>query len=119
MDPERRRWSALTVIALVLGACGMLPATAEAPSECGFPEGAALSYAGETSLAALGVSRDNSGDGDLARIFVTRDAVPYWGSLPNTPDGPPTVADHRQYCAIHREWLRIGGVADDWAPPAP
>jgi hypothetical protein len=101
----------------VLAGCGLPVVRAQAPAECGFPEHAALAYAGESSLAALGLGTSSSDDHDIGRIFVTRDRIPFTGSLPMTPTGPAVVPDQRQYCALYGEALSLGGVPDDWAAP--
>jgi hypothetical protein len=111
------RWSRLLSVVIALGGCGLPASTARAPAECGFPDGASLAFAGETSLAALGLDTGSSGDHAIGRIFVTRDRIPFTGSLPNTPAGPAVVPDQRQYCALYRETVSLGGVPDDWTVP--
>lgn len=101
----------------VLAGCGLPVVSAQAPAECGFPEYAALAYAGESSLAALGLGTNSRDDHEIGRIFVTRDRIPYAGSLPMTPTGPAVVPDQRQYCALYGETLSLGGVPDGWAAP--
>lgn len=109
-------WPGLLFVAMALSGCG-LPATIHAPSACGFPERAALAYAGETSLAALGLGTDSSSDQAIGRIYVTRDRIAFAGSLPMTPTGPAVVPDQRQYCAVYDDALSLGGVPDDWLAP--
>jgi hypothetical protein len=50
-------------------------------------------------------------------VYVTRDRVPFSGSIPNTPRGPAHIPDQRQYCAVWGDRLSIGGVADEWVAP--
>jgi hypothetical protein len=69
--------SRLVVFAfLALTGCGQPPGlTQEAPEACGFPDGAALSYAGRSTTAALNVQEvvgDPLSD-DPADIYITRD----------------------------------------------
>jgi hypothetical protein len=57
-----------------LTGCSLLPGQ-EAPDACGFPDETALSYAGRSTTAALGVQAE-AGDvmsDDLADIYITRD----------------------------------------------
>lgn len=59
---------------LLLTGCGAFPGQ-EAPERCGFPDGTALSYAGRSTTAALGVQEvvgDPMSD-DPADIYITRD----------------------------------------------
>jgi hypothetical protein len=119
VDLGRPRWLALFVACLVLSGCGVLPSDASAPAECGFREGTVLAYAGETSLAALGLGTNSSGDHAIGRILVTLERIPFTGSRPNTPAGPAVVPDQRQYCALYAESTSLGGVPDDWSVPRP
>jgi hypothetical protein len=65
---------------LALGGCGIATGPvavdgSEAPEACGFPDGAALSYAGRSTTAALGVQEvvgDPMSD-DPADIYITRE----------------------------------------------
>ena len=65
---------ATLVSLLALSGCGAV-AGPEAPQACGFPDGAALSYAGRSTTSALGV-QEGVGDpmsDDPADIYITRD----------------------------------------------
>jgi hypothetical protein len=59
---------------LALTGCGLLSGP-EAPEDCGFPDGTALSYAGRSTTAALGVQQvvGDPMSNDLADIYITRD----------------------------------------------
>jgi hypothetical protein len=107
----------LLAAVILLAGCGLPVVSVRAPAECGFPEDAALAYAGESSLAALGLGTNSSDDQAIGRIFVTRDRIPFTGSLPMTPTGPAVVPDQRQYCSVYDDTLSLGGVPDDWAAP--
>lgn len=109
----------LLVAVIVLAGCGLPVVSVRAPAECGFPADAALAYAGESSLAELGLGTESSLDHAISRIFVTRDRIPFTGSLPMTPTGPAVVPDQRQYCALYGESLSLGGVPDGWKAPGP
>jgi hypothetical protein len=119
---RRRRALASSLGALLaasLSACGWLPSE-EAPPGCAFPDGAALSFAGETSLAALGLADGSNFDNRIGRIYVSRDKLPYTGSIPIGVDGPVAVPDVRQYCALYADDISaLGGVPDGWSPPRP
>ena len=117
MNVSRAQWAFLASAVFVLAGCGVPYARAHAPTECGFPEGTTLAYSGETSLAALGLGTNSSGDHAIGRIFVTNDRIPFTGSLPMTPTGPAVVPDQRQYCAIYRDSTSLGGVPDGWTTP--
>jgi len=62
--------------------CGLIhadlaPALAEAPTDCGFPDGTVLAFAGRSTTALLGV-QEIPGDPmsvEPADIYITRDAV--------------------------------------------
>jgi len=72
MDPRL----ALAVALVALAGCGLFVGQ-EAPEDCGFPDGTALSFAGRTTTAALDV-QEVVGDPmshELADIYVTRDAL--------------------------------------------
>jgi hypothetical protein len=60
---------------LLLSGCTTLSSGQEAPESCGFADGTALSYAGRSTTAALGV-QEVVGDpmsNDPADIYITRD----------------------------------------------
>jgi hypothetical protein len=105
-----------------IAGCGFLQSAA--PLDCGFPDGTDLAFAGRTSLRQLALGDDSRlGDGrstaDLVgMVYVTRDPIPYAGSLPAGAHPPP---DQRAYCAIYDEDAGIisafGGVPVDWVPP--
>lgn len=62
---------------LFLTGCGMLPTGQEAPESCEFLDGTALSYAGSSTTAVLGVQEvmgDPMSD-DPADIYITRGRV--------------------------------------------
>jgi hypothetical protein len=119
MHASRLPRARLLIAFVVLTGCGLASTSVHAPPECGFPEGTAFAYAGETSLTALGLATNSSGDHAIGRIFVTRDRIPFTGSLPYTPAGPGVVPDQRQYCALYGESTSLGGVPDDWGVPRP
>jgi len=76
-----RNCFAIVLTIAVLTGCGTLPGR-EAPEQCGFPAGTALSYAGRSTTSALNVQEvvaDPMSD-DLADIYVTRDKFD-WGDL--------------------------------------
>jgi hypothetical protein len=117
------RSSLIAILAASTAGCAWL-SPPEAPAGCGFPDGAALSFAGEASLNDLGlgegtiVAAGAITDASVGMIYVTRDAIPFAGSVPITPNGPAVVRDFRQYCADYGDAMALGGVPDDWTPPA-
>lgn len=73
-DGEVGNTTLAAFICLLLTGCGLTP-SAEAPEVCGFPESAALFFAGRSTTSALGVQEvvgDPMSD-DPADISVTRD----------------------------------------------
>ena len=115
----RSRLPALLIGVFLLAGCVLPTRSVQAPVDCGFPDRAALAYAGESSLEALGLGTNSSGDDEIGRVFVTRDRVPFTGSLPMTPAGPAFVQNQRQYCALYDDSVTLGGVPDDWTAPLP
>ena len=118
--PQRQalRWSLAATVALGLAACGWLTPQ-PAPLECGFPEGTALAFSGETTLAQLRLDEQSNFAQRVGQIYVTRDKIPFTGSVPMTPNGPAVVPDFRHYCALLGDGATvIGGAPDDWAPPS-
>jgi hypothetical protein len=108
------------LLALAIAGCTLLP-DRTTPAGCGFPEDAPLAFAGDASLAELGLGVGDGGavtDATIGMIYVTRDPVPFTGSIPMTPNGPADVPDFRQYCADYGDVMSLGGVPDDWTPPA-
>ena len=72
--PVGRNHLAIAFAFLLFTGCVTLPAQQEAPNSC-FPEGTALSYAGRSTTAALGV-QEVVGDPmsfEPADIYITRD----------------------------------------------
>ncbi len=110
-------WSLAAAAAVGLAACGWLTPQ-PAPIECGFPEGTVLAFAGETTLAQLQLDEQSNFDDRVGQIYVSRDKLPFSGSVPITPNGPAVVPDFRQFCALYGDDATlIGGAPDDWAPP--
>lgn len=111
-------WSLAATVAVGLAACGWMTPQ-PAPPGCGFPEGTVLAFAGEATLAQLQLDEQSNFDDRVGQIYVSRDKLPFSGSLPDTPNGPPVIPDFRQFCALYGENATVmGGVPDDWAPPS-
>lgn len=114
------RVGAICVVAAVAAAgsgCGVLPIGV---AQCRFPAGAPLAFEGRASLRQLGLGEGDP-DADLVGMaYVTRDPVPYSGSLPVGARPPP---DQRAYCVIYDDGADVlsahGSVPMDWLPPAP
>jgi hypothetical protein len=70
--------TALLGIGILLAGCGLLGVGTEAPPECGFPDGTALSFAGRSTTDTLGVSEapGTAMSREPADIYITRDAFP-------------------------------------------
>jgi hypothetical protein len=121
--PGRLRTASIAIVAASTAGCAWL--SPEAPAGCGFPDGTALSFAGEASLTDLGlgerdiVAAGAITDATVGMIYVTKDAIPFSGSVPDTPNGPAIVPEFRQYCADFGDAMKMGGVPDDWSPPPP
>lgn len=96
--------------------CGWLSGP-EAPSTCQFPDGAPLAFAGEATLNELGLGDGSNFDDRIGQIYVSRDPLPFTGSIPYVPGDPVVVPDHRQVCALYDDASSISSVPDDWTPP--
>ena len=101
-----------TLLALVLASgagCGLLPPLAEAPPECGFPDGTALAFAGVATPDELGLESFSA----TARGWLYVTAAP----VPRLRAGG---GEDRMAC---RPWSWAGGppemipVPPDWVPP--
>ena len=108
------RWSRSPAVVVLLVSAGCaalnpLPSHGEAPADCLFPPGTELAFAGESTLAELGLDGEHP---DLrARFYVTAEAVDQEG----LGDGFP---QHRRYCALTGGGAGFSGpVPLDWQPP--
>ncbi|HEX6655368.1 MAG TPA: hypothetical protein VF153_04060 [Candidatus Limnocylindria bacterium] len=75
-----------------------------------------FAFNGESSFAALGISVDPEDDDRIGHIWVTRDKVPFWGSVPIGASLPEPA---RAACAEYPggEGV-IVDVPDSWRPPS-
>ena len=103
---------AATLLALVLASgagCGLLPPQAEAPPECGFPDGTALAFAGVATAEELGLQSLNA----AVRNWVYVTAAPVVLRPGDAPEA-------RMACRL---WTTGGPpemipVPPDWVPPS-
>lgn len=94
----------------VLGACA-LPSES-VPPECGLPEDARLAFAGETSLAELGIDPLDDRPG---YVVVTADPV----APPQTVSGRPMPGGPSRFaCIVWPDGTGINAVPDEWDPPS-
>lgn len=91
----------------------------EADQRCGFPEGTALIFAGQTTPRAVGLTAGiDHGGGLLAHVYVTRDPVEIVLSIPFSRGPQPAPTALRAACAVYPDGLvGMQSVPDDWRPP--
>jgi len=97
----------------VLSACA--PAVAADPY-CDIPPGTSLAFAGETTLAALGLDQLGPVEAhdQVGMIYVTANEIEHEALR---PEGQPA----RVYCGVYGEGQVVAGVIgpvpDGWQPP--
>ena len=107
------RLSAVALLASSAG-CALLapePSPEEAPADCRFPADTELAFAGESTLAELGLDGDHVDR--RARFYVTANRIDHeWIADVPFPPG-------RRFCAFAAASGAgfTGPVPDDWQPP--
>lgn len=112
------KWLTAFAIAMVVGGCTSIGSAQPAPpmAECAADE---FAFAGETTLAALGLDQFGGADASrVGKIWVTAGPVVMdFGPQPNLGFEPPPAT--RMVCV---EWPdgsgMAGGIDDGWQPPA-
>ena len=97
----------LAVFAFALGACGWSP-LGEAPTDCGWPPGTELAFAGETSLSELGLDEGSPGVDIRGMAYVTAERLTF-------PERG--IRPQRWFCFVSAEDPAFTGpVPDNWQP---
>lgn len=89
------------------------PVTARAPSECGFPPGTVLAFAGEASLKEAGLldTKDQPGQNWIGDLYVTADPI----SIDMDPN-----STRRRFCMLYQGRSSAHGpVGRGWEFPSP
>lgn len=103
IPPRIAAVAATVLLGWIVVACGLFPPAVSAPEECHWPPDTPLSFAGESSLGALGIGDAIIGpERDRLTIYVT-----------------PVPLDNgfREFCAVRQDGSLGGSVPDDWQPP--
>jgi hypothetical protein len=104
-EPVRTHRILISAAALLVAGCGLLPQT-RPPSECGL-EGREIAWAGNASLAAVGLQSETGfPEDERGKIYVTEGDI-------NRLDA---------YCIVlswgtNESATHSGAVPDDWEPP--
>ena len=103
------RVARLILLAVAITGCGVTASAA--PEECGFNDGAALAFAGDTSLRALGI---DPFDDRVGEVVVTAAVI----DPPRAPSGGVMRGGPARFvCIVWPDGVGIQAVPDDWEPP--
>lgn len=102
----------LASVALMASLVACAVESADTLRDCGLPSDARLAFAGEASLAELGIEPLDDRPG---YVVVTADRVsaPQTASGRTMPGGPSRFA-----CIVWPDGNGINAIPDDWSPPS-